>query len=285
MKKFLASIALFGLLSLGTANAVFAKNEAQAPGSEVKTEEVTAPADSMPNADKKTEEKADEMAAEDIAVANEGGFHQALKTKFIEGGAEFMAAIAIVLILGLAFCLERIIYLNLADVNNEKFLDEIDARLQANDINGALELARDTRGPVASVTYQAISRIDQGVEAVERSITAYGGVQAGLLEKNMSWITLFIATAPSLGFLGTVIGMVTAFDKIEQVGDISPTVVAGGMKVALITTIFGLIVAMILQIFYNYILSKYEGVLNKMEDSSITLVDTIVAHQEKFARK
>ncbi|WP_298632127.1 MotA/TolQ/ExbB proton channel family protein [uncultured Porphyromonas sp.] len=277
MKKFLASIALFGLLSFGAANAVFAQDEAQASDSEVTTEEVAAPAE--------VADPVEEVVAEDIPVADEGGFHQALKTKFIEGGAEFMAAIAIVLILGLAFCLERIIYLNLADVNNEKFLDEIDAKLQANDINGALELARDTRGPVASVTFQAISRIDQGIEAVERSITAYGGVQAGLLEKNMSWITLFIATAPSLGFLGTVIGMVTAFDKIEQVGDISPTVVAGGMKVALITTIFGLIVAMILQIFYNYILSKYEGVLNKMEDSSITLVDTIVAHQEKFARK
>ena len=272
MKRFLVSIALAGLMTVGFAGASFAQDEAT---TEPEATEQAAPAVT----------EAETPATEVPVAAESEGFHQALKTKFIEGGAEFMAAIAIVLILGLAFCLERIIYLNLADVNNEKFLDEIDARLQANDINGALELARDTRGPVASVTFQAISRIDQGIEAVERSITAYGGVQAGLLEKNMSWITLFIATAPSLGFLGTVIGMVTAFDKIEQVGDISPTVVAGGMKVALITTIFGLIVAMILQIFYNYILSKYEGVLNKMEDSSITLVDTIVAHQEKFARK
>ncbi|MDO5017292.1 MAG: MotA/TolQ/ExbB proton channel family protein [Porphyromonas sp.] len=277
MKRFLASIALIGLLSTGVANVVFAQDEMQATDTVPATEEVAAP-----------EEPAvaeDMVVSDDVQVATEGGFHQALKTKFIEGGPEFMAAVAIVLILGLAFCFERIIYLNLADVNNEKFLDAIDAKLRGNDVNGALELARDTRGPVASVTFQALSRLDQGVDAVERSITAYGGVQAGLLEKNMSWITLFIATAPSLGFLGTVTGMVMAFDTIEQVGDISPTVVAGGMKVALITTIFGLIVAMILQIFYNYILSKYEGLLNKMEDSSITLVDSIVAYSEKYGRK
>ncbi|MDD7438218.1 MAG: MotA/TolQ/ExbB proton channel family protein [Bacteroidales bacterium] len=275
MKRILASIALAGLLTLGAANLAFAQDATAAPAdtaaTATPTEEIVAT----------VEEPAQEMAP----VVEEGGFHQALKTKFIEGGPEFMAAIAIVLILGLAFCLERIIYLNLADVNNEKFLAEIDQKLQANKVSEALELARDTRGPVASITYQAITRLDQGLEAVERSITAYGGVQAGLLEKNMSWITLFIATAPSLGFLGTVVGMVMAFDTIEQVGDISPTVVAGGMKVALITTIFGLIVAMILQVFYNYILAKYEGIINKMEDSSITLVDSVVAHQEKYGNK
>lgn len=273
MKRFLASIALAGLLTLGAANAVFAQDEATAPADSAATapvEEMAAPAEAP--------------VTEQAPVVEEGGFHQALKTKFIEGGPEFMASIAVVLILGLAFCLERIIYLNLADVNNEKFLAAVDQKLQANKVNEALELARDTRGPVASITYQAISRLDQGLEAVERSITSYGGVQAGLLEKNMSWITLFIATAPSLGFLGTVVGMVMAFDTIEQVGDISPTVVAGGMKVALITTIFGLIVAMILQIFYNYILAKFEGIVNKMEDSSITLVDSVVAHQEKYAK-
>lgn len=277
MKKILASIALFGLLSVGTVNAVFAQDEAQVADEVVNTEEVAAPVEE-PVA-------AEEAVAAEVPVTNDGGFHQALKTKFIEGGPEFMASIAIVLILGLAFCLERIIYLNLADINNDKFLNEIDAKLRANDVAGALRLAEDTRGPVASIAYQAISRLGQGVDAVERSITAYGGVQAGLLEKNMSWITLFIATAPSLGFLGTVVGMVMAFDTIEQVGDISPTVVAGGMKVALITTIFGLIVAMMLQIFYNYILAKYEGILNKMEDSSITLVDSVVAHQETFAKR
>lgn len=271
MKRFLASIALMGLLTLGFTNAVFAQEEAE----NVAATEAAAP----------VVEEATPVAEEvaDVPVeTTEGGFHQALKTKFIEGGPEFMAAIAVVLILGLAFSLERIIYLNLADVNNDKFLAGIQERLGRNDVAGALQYAADTRGPVASITYQALSRLDQGLDVVERSITAYGGVQAGLLEKNMSWITLFIAIAPSLGFLGTVIGMVQAFDTIEMVGDISPTVVAGGMKVALITTIFGLIVAMILQVFYNYILAKYESILNNMEDASITLVDYVVDHQVKY---
>lgn len=276
MKRFLASIALAGLLTLGAANIAFAQDETQAADSAAMVEEMAAPV---------AEEAPAVAADEEVAIVADGGFHQALKTKFIEGGPEFMASVAIVLILGLAFCLERIIYLNLADVNNDKFLAQIDELLKRNDVDGAVILARDTRGPVASIAYQALSRLDQGVDVVERSITAYGGVQAGLLEKNMSWITLFIALAPSLGFLGTVVGMVMAFDTIEQVGDISPTVVAGGMKVALITTIFGLIVAMILQVFYNYVLSKYEGLLNKMEDSSIVLVDSVVAHQEKYGKK
>lgn len=272
MKRIFASIALAGLLTLGVTNAVVAQTDSIVPTEQ--TADVAAPA-----AD---EIVAPEMAEEAPVVAENGGFHQALKTKFIEGGPEFMAAIAFVLILGLAFCLERIIYLNLADTNNDKFLKSLEAKLAANDVDGALALARNTRGPVASIAYQAILRLNQGLDVVERSITSYGGVQAGLLEKNLSWITLFIAIAPSLGFLGTVIGMVQAFDTIERVGDISPTVVAGGMKVALITTIFGLIVAMILQVFYNYILAKYESILNHMEDASITLVDYVVDYNVKY---
>ena len=204
--------------------------------------------------------------AAEAAAPVEGGVHQALKTKFIEGSADFMSFVAIALILGLAFVLERIIYLNLADVN------------------GAKAIARDTRGPIASIAYQGLMRIDQGIDVVEKSIVAYGGVQSGLLEKNLSWITLFIAMAPSLGFLGTVVGMIMAFDKIERVGDISPTVVAGGMKVALITTVGGLIVALILQVFYNYLLSKLEAILNKMEDASITLLDMVIKYNVKYKK-
>ena len=214
----------------------------------------------------------------------EGGFHQAFKQKFIEGGADWMTPIAIALILGLAICLERIVYLNLSDVNPKKMLEDIEAALEKNDLEGAKTIARNTRGPIASIAYQALLRADQGIDIVEKSVVSYGGVQGGLLEKNLSWITLFIALSPSLGFLGTVVGMVFAFDKIEQVGDISPTVVAGGMKVALITTIGGLVVAMILQVFYNYILSLVEGIVNKMEDASITLLDIIVKRNEKFAK-
>jgi len=213
-----------------------------------------------------------------------GSFHQELKIKFIEGSADFMSLVAIALVLGLAFCLERIIYLNLADVNSDKLLRDIEEALDKGDVEGAKTVARDTRGPIASIAYQGLMRIDQGVDIVEKSIVSYGGVQGGLLEKNLSWVTLFIAMAPSLGFLGTVVGMVMAFDKIEQVGDISPTVVAGGMKVALITTIFGLIVALILQVFYNYLLSKLEGILNKMEDASITLVDMVLKYYVKFKK-
>ena len=219
--------------------------------------------------------------AQDVAPAEES-FHQALKIKFIEGSADFMSSIAIALILGLAFVLERIIYLNLADTNASKLLKGIEAALEKGDIDAAKSIARDTRGPIASIAYQGLMRIDQGIDVVEKSIIAYGGVQGGLLEKNLSWITLFIAMSPSLGFLGTVVGMVMAFDKIEQVGDISPTVVAGGMKVALITTIGGLIVALILQVFYNYLLSKLEAILNKMEDASISLLDLIIKYDVKF---
>lgn len=222
--------------------------------------------------------------AAEAAAPVEGGVHQALKTKFIEGSADFMSFVAIALILGLAFVLERIIYLNLADVNPNGMLNDIEAALDRGDVDAAKAIARDTRGPIASIAYQGLMRIDQGIDVVEKSIVAYGGVQSGLLEKNLSWITLFIAMAPSLGFLGTVVGMIMAFDKIERVGDISPTVVAGGMKVALITTVGGLIVALILQVFYNYLLSKLEAILNKMEDASITLLDMVIKYNVKYKK-
>ena len=222
--------------------------------------------------------------AQEASTTVEGGMYQALKTKFIEGGADFMSLVAIALILGLAFCLERIIYLNLAETNSSKLLKGIEDALDKGDVEGAKTIARNTRGPIASIAYQGLMRIDQGIDVVEKSIVSYGGVQGGLLEKNMSWITLFIAMAPSLGFLGTVVGMIMAFDKIEQVGDISPTVVAGGMKVALITTVGGLIVALILQIFYNYLLSKLEAILNQMEDASISLLDLVIKYNLKFKK-
>ena len=263
MKKLFATLACTALLSVSITTASWAQDQpAQAPEAAA-TEEVAAP------------------AVADQEETQEASFHQALKTKFIEGGADFMAIIALALILGLALCMERIIYLNLSDTNVDKLLKGIEDALARGDVEGAKKIARETRGPVASIAYQGLMRMDQGIDIVERSITSYGGVQGGLLEKNLSWITLFIAMAPSLGFLGTVVGMVMAFDKIEKVGDISPTVVAGGMKVALITTIFGLIVALILQLFYNYILSKVEAILNKMEDASISLLDLVIKYNIK----
>lgn len=271
MKKLFATLSCMALLALGLTQMTYAQEATADAVDSATTEEVTpTPVDEAVEAD---------MVAvmEQDATADQS-FHQALKTKFIEGGADFMALIALVLILGLVLCLERIIYLNLADNNYEAFLRKLEEALNRGDMNGAKDIARNTRGPVASIAYQALMRFDQGIDVVERSIVSYGGVQGGLLEKNLSWITLFIAIAPSLGFLGTVVGMVMAFDKIEKVGDISPTVVAGGMKVALITTIGGLIVAMILQVFYNYILSKVESILNRMEDASITLVDFAIKY-------
>ena len=223
-------------------------------------------------------------APAEAAVVEEGGIHKELKTKFIEGDAGFMALPAIALVIGLAFCIERIVYLSLAEVNAKKLMGKIEGALEKGDVEGAKNIARNTRGPVASICYQGLMRIDEGLDVVERSVVSYGGVQAGYLEKGCSWITLFIAMAPSLGFIGTVVGMVMAFDDIQQAGDISPTVVAGGMKVALITTIFGLIVALVLQLFYNYILAKIEEITSQMEDSSITLLDIIMKYNLKYKK-
>ena len=223
-------------------------------------------------------------APAEAAVVEEGGIHKELKTKFIEGDAGFMSLPAIALVIGLAFCIERIVYLSLAEVNAKKLMGKIEAALEKGDVEGAKNIARNTRGPVASICYQGLMRIDEGLDVVERSVVSYGGVQAGYLEKGCSWITLFIAMSPSLGFIGTVVGMVMAFDDIQQAGDISPTVVAGGMKVALITTIFGLIVALVLQLFYNYILAKIEEITSQMEDSSITLLDIILKYNLKYKK-
>ncbi len=220
----------------------------------------------------------DALAADSSSVApvETMGFHKALKTKFIEGDAGFMSLVALALVLGLAFCIERIIYLSLSEINAKKFMKDLDAKIMAGDVEGAKAQCRNTRGPVASICYQGLERMDESMDNVERSIVSYGTVQSANLEKGCSWITLFIAMAPSLGFLGTVIGMVMAFDQIQTAGDISPTIVAAGMKVALITTIFGIIVALILQVFYNYILSKIDHLTSQMEESAITLLDTIM---------
>ena len=215
------------------------------------------------------------------ATLNSGGYHQKLKTKFIEGNAGFMSLVAIALVLGLAFCIERIIYLSLSEIDAKKFMARISNKIEAGDIEGAKDLSRNTKGPVASICYQGLLRINDSIENIERSVTSYGSVQSSNLEKGCSWITLFIAMAPSLGFLGTVIGMVMAFDQIQQVGDINSTIVAAGMKVALITTIFGIIVALVLMIFYNYILSKIEHITAQMEESVITLLDAIMEYKTK----
>ena len=221
----------------------------------------------------------DMNALQTMAMGEGSGLHAQLKSKFVEGSAEFMSLVALALVIGLALCIERIIYLTLSEINAKKLLIDIEKKVDANDVEGAKSLCRETRGPVASICYQGLMHANEDMATVERSIVSYGTVQSGKLEKGCSWIRLMIAIAPSLGFLGTVIGMVMAFDRIQEIGDISPTIVAEGMKVALITTIFGIIVAIILQIFYNFILSRIERLTTQMEESAITLLDIIMKHK------
>jgi biopolymer transport protein ExbB len=225
----------------------------------------------------------EEDQAETTMVQDEPrGFHQELKQRFIEGDPTFMAPILLCLILGLAISIERIIYLNMATTNTRRLAERVEDALNSGGIDAALDVCRNTKGPVASIYYQGLSRVEtEGIDAAEKAVVAYGGVQMGQLEKNVSWVSLFIALAPMLGFLGTVIGMILAFDKIEAAGDMNPTLVAGGIKVALLTTVFGLIVAIILQVFYNYIIAKIDRIVNDMENASILLVDMLVEYKSK----
>lgn len=269
MKKLIAVFAIITTLSFSCSMMA----SAQAAGAKT----------TVASADTLSDAALDETGVADQTTAKPNkentGFHQELKQKFIEGNAGFMSLVALALVLGLAFCIERIIYLSLSEIDAKRFMGKLEDKIVAGDIEGAKDLSRDTRGPVASICYQGLLRIDDSIENIERSVTSYGSVQSANLEKGCSWITLFIAMAPSLGFLGTVIGMVMAFDQIQEAGDISPTIVAAGMKVALITTIFGIIVALVLQVFYNYILSKIEHITAQMEESAISLLDAIMKYK------
>ena len=275
MKKVFATLTVLAMLAF-CSNVALAQEEA-APAQEAAVEtvdEAVAPAAEVVEEAAPAEEEATGLEA----------LHKTLKTKFIEGGAGFMAATLLCLVFGLALCIERIIYLSLSKTNTKVLLAKVEKALNEGGIEAALDVCRNTRGPVASIFYQGLSRYNEGVDVVEKTVASYGGVQLGLLEKNLSWISLFISIAPSLGFLGTIIGMIAAFDKIQQVGDISATVVAGGIKVALLTTLLGLIIAIVLQLFYNYILSLIEGLVNEMEDSSISLLDLVVEYDKKQAK-
>jgi len=216
--------------------------------------------------------------AEEVVDEDKGKPLQILKKNFIDGGWEFMILVLICLILGLAFCIERIITLNIASANTDRLMAQIDENLKSGNINGAMEVCKSTQGPTATVLYEGLRAAGGGPDAVEKAIVNYGGVQMGLLEKGLVWISLFIAIAPMLGFMGTVIGMIGAFNRIAAVGELSPAVVATGIKVALLTTVFGLITAIILQILYNYIVSKIDSIVGKMEEASISLVDVMASN-------
>ena len=276
MKKVFALMSIVGLLTFANFNNVMAQDATPAEG----TEQVAAN-DEAPAADAAVAEPAAEEETVAAAPADDTkSFHQVLKEKYIQGGAGWMTPVLLCLIFGMALIIERILYLNMATTNVKKLLEGIEENAKKGDWKGARELCANTRGPVASIFVQGLDRIDQGLDNVEKAVTSYGGVQMARLENNMTWIGLFIALAPSFGFLGTVVGMVQAFDDIETAGDISPTVVAGGMKVALLTTIFGLITAIILQIFYNYILTKIESLVDQMEDGSISFMDILVKYHK-----
>jgi len=269
MKNIFALIALLGLFLAGTYT-VYAQETADT----LATEEVVDTAVAVEEAPAEVEEVATEEEVEESP-----SFHQVIKQKFIEGGPGFMGIVLLCLILGLALAIERIIYLNMATTDTDKLLNDVESALNNGGVDAAKEVCRNTKGPVASIFYQGLERSNEGVEMVEKSIVSYGSVQMGLLEKGLSWISLFIALAPMLGFMGTVIGMIGAFDSIEAANDISPGLVAGGIKVALLTTVFGLIVAMILQIFYNYLIAKVDSIVNSMEDASISLIDLLVKNK------
>lgn len=272
MKKLIAFLTLAGMLTLGITSFVVAQDEAAA-------DSTMATDTTMVEEDAFAEEPTTMM--EEAESDEPKSFHQILKEKFIEGSPGFMAIVLLTLVLGLALAIERIIYLNLSTTNTQKLLNKVETSLENGGIDAAKEVCKTTRGPVAGIFLQGLDRFNEGLDVVEKSIISYGGVLMGRLEKGLSWIALFIALAPMLGFMGTVIGMIQAFDDIEAMGDISPTIVAGGIKVALLTTVFGLIVAIILQIFYNYIVSKVDSLVNDMEDSSITFVDILAKHTKK----
>jgi biopolymer transport protein ExbB len=256
MKRLFSILAIAGMMAFGTVNATTTANTT-----------ATTTVTSMTQDDQ-------------AAPAEELGFHQELKKRFIEGGPGFMGIVLLCLILGLAIAIERIIFLNLSTTNTKRLTSDVEEALASGGIDAAKEVCRNTKGPVASIYYQGLDRTDEGLDAVEKAVVAYGGVQMGQLEKNVSWISLFIALAPMLGFMGTVIGMIQAFDKIEAAGDMQPSLVAGGIKVALLTTVFGLVVAIILQIFYNYIIAKIDSIVNDMEDASITLMDLLIRQKK-----
>ncbi|MBD78883.1 MAG: flagellar motor protein MotA [Crocinitomicaceae bacterium] len=293
MNKLFSILAVFTMLNFGFVSNSFAQDEEAAPQeTEAVAEESADGAEEAAAEEPMAEEPvAEETAAEEAAPTMEAGedkvaadaersFHQVVKEKFIAGGPGFMSFVLICLILGLAICIERILYLTMSTSNTKKLLNDVESALQSGGVDAAKEVCRNTKGPVASIFYQGLDRSSEGIDMVEKSVVAYGSVQMGLLEKNLSWISLFIALAPMLGFFGTVIGMIAAFDAIAAANNISPGIVATGIGVALITTVSGLLVAMVLQIFYNYIVAKVDSIVNDMEDASISLIDLLIKHQK-----
>ncbi len=278
MKKLLTLLMLAGVFTFTTVE-VYAQDSVAVDSTTVADESFADEsfADDA-NDDTSTDSTVTMDETDDEGSADEG-FHSVVKKQFLAGGPEFMGIVLICLILGLAISIERIITLNLSTTNTKKLLEDVENALASGGVDAAKEVTKNTRGPVASIFTQGMMRMDEGIEMVEKSIIAYGSVEMGKLEKGMVWISLFISLAPMLGFMGTVIGMIEAFDAIAEAGDVNPALVANGIKVALLTTVGGLIVAVILQLFYNYLVAKIDSLVNSMEDASISLVDILVKNK------
>ncbi|MDB3907864.1 MotA/TolQ/ExbB proton channel family protein [Crocinitomicaceae bacterium] len=275
MKKVISSLAIAAAITFGFTGVTYAQED------QVEGQDSTEVVDSTEAEDPASEAASQVETAKDDETKEEPelGIIATIKQKFIQGDPVWMSPVLICLILGLALSIERIVYLNLSTINTKRFLDEVETALKNGGVDAAKDVCRNTRGPIASIFYQGLDRADEGIDVVEKSVVSYGGVQMGLLEKGLSWLSLFIALAPMLGFLGTVIGMIFAFDQIVKDGQVSPITVAGGIQVSLLTTVFGLIAAIVLQVFYNYIVSKVDGLVNDMEDASISLIDMMLKHK------
>jgi len=264
MKRILMTLALSGIMIFSGIQTTYAQDEVSANQQENTVTEGTG------------------VANDGATTATNESVSVKLKEKFVEGNPFYMGLVAFALVVGLSFCIERIIYLNLSEVNTLRLLEDVELALEKGNVDAAKEICRNTRGPVASICYDGLTRIEQGSDAVEKAVNSSGGVQVGLLEKGCSWISLFVKIAPALGFLGTVAGMVQAFDNVQLEGNISPAVIAGGMKIALLTTVFGLIAAVILQVFYNYILAKIESLTHEMEESTNVLIGFVIKYNLKY---
>jgi biopolymer transport protein ExbB len=283
MKKVFALLLIAGMLF---SNNLMAQEAEEAPATTEEVAAVEASADDSMATEADTTAVAnvvavDEEAAPEEEAEEEASFTQVLKKQYIDGGPAFMSFVLVCLILGLALAIERIIYLTLSTTNNDKLLAEVESALNSGGVDAAKDVCRNARGPVASIFYQGLDKAGDGLNVVDKAVVSVGSVENGKLERGVSWISLFIALAPMLGFMGTVIGMIDAFDAIEDAGDISPGLVAGGIKVALLTTVFGLITAIILQVFFNLIVAMIDNIVNKMEDASISFLDIIAQHTNK----
>lgn len=279
MKKVISSLAIAAAITFGFTGAIYAQDDVDVADQDTSAMVEDTTAEEANNAAANAASQVENAKEEETDEDPELGIIATIKQKFIQGDPVWMSPVLICLILGLALSIERIVYLNLSTINTKRFLDEVETALKNGGVDAAKDVCRNTRGPIASIFYQGLDRAEEGIDVVEKSVVSYGGVQMGLLEKGLSWLSLFIALAPMLGFLGTVIGMIFAFDQIVKDGQVSPITVAGGIQVSLLTTVFGLIAAIVLQVFYNYIVSKVDGLVNDMEDASISLIDMMLKHK------